>query len=218
MWGVFLMTRLPASSSSRGGWQATCPYHRKSQVTACRKACMAATTSQEASHRVLRQLKFWCLQAPTFDRQRAHILLDPRLEIILPPDEVLDAQVPTVVPQGVLTDEQLDAGGSAAPALTDASGSAGGVAAARGRSRRGPGAVANRTGGHQQAASSSTGPAAALPSGRGRGRQRQAEVPQKAKRRKLLSSESSGSKLVSSESSGSSSSSSSSSDSSSTSD
>ena len=115
MWGVFLMTRLPASSSSRGGWQATCPYHRKSQVTACRKACMAIDTSQEASHRVLRQLKFWCLQAPIFDRQRAHMLLDPRLETALPPDEVLDAQVPTVAPQGVLMDEQLDAQGPAPP-------------------------------------------------------------------------------------------------------
>ena len=169
MWGVFLMTRLPASSSSRGGWQATCPYHRKSQVTACRKACMAIDTSQEASHRVLRQLKFWCLQAPTFDRQRAHMLLDPRLETALPPDEVLDAQVPTVAPQGVLMDEQLDAQGSAPPSLTDASGCAGVLAGARGRARRAPATAPTR----QQAASSSAGPAAALPSGRGRGRPRQ---------------------------------------------
>ena len=185
MWGVFLMTRLPASSSSRGGWQATCPYHRKSQVTACRKACMAIDTSQEASHRVLRQLKFWCLQAPTFDRQRAHMLLDPRLETALPPDEVLDAQVPTVAPQGVLLDEQLDAQGSAPP-LTDASGCAGVLAGARGRARRAPATAPTR----QQAASSSAGPAAALPSGRGRGRPRQTEVPRKAKRRKVASSES----------------------------
>ena len=43
-WGVFLMTRVAASGavSSRdaeplGGWQASCPFHKKNKVTRCKK-------------------------------------------------------------------------------------------------------------------------------------------------------------------------------------
>ena len=117
MWGVFRLTwSSPEKRGPHGSWQATCPYHRASHVTGCKKSIALSSATPEEKTRCCNLLKLWCLQAPQHERRSSHGTSQPRqLELL---DEcVLDARLASLppVPASVRTDEELDAAAIAAP-------------------------------------------------------------------------------------------------------
>lgn len=135
-----------------GGYQADCKFHKKSKVTGCRRFITLPDNTVQSRRAVLRRLMWWCVLAPTFDRQRAHIcypLVDDEIPDLafIAPQKITEAQDPSTVK----TDVELDEREGTAPAAN-----------VRARAPRG----AKQVG--EQAASSSSAPAASA--GRGRGR------------------------------------------------
>ena len=98
-----------------GSWQATCPYHKVSHVTGCKKAVGLLDGTDEEKQRCCKLLKLWCLQAPQHDRRRSHAAVQPR-DMELLDDAVLEARVSNIMPppETVETDEALDARAKAA--------------------------------------------------------------------------------------------------------
>ena len=94
-YGVFRITaKQPGTvgGGRYGGFQATCVFHKKSDVTGCKRyiGCDSAEASNKAA--TLRRLLWWCTQARDFDRQRLHVSSPLPLESC-PPMSVLEAQV-----------------------------------------------------------------------------------------------------------------------------
>ena len=117
MWGVFRFTwSSPEKRGPHGSWQATCPYHRASHVTGCKKSIALSSATPEDKTRCCNLLKLWCLQAPQHERRSSHDTSQPRqLELL---DEcVLDARLASLppVPASVRTDAEFDAAAIAAP-------------------------------------------------------------------------------------------------------
>ena len=76
--GPFLLTpKQPTAAGGTarryGGFQATCPFHKKSSVTACKKyvACRGPLLSDKA--RAIQLLLFWCSEAQHYTRQWQHL-------------------------------------------------------------------------------------------------------------------------------------------------
>lgn len=161
-WGCFLITR------KADGYQATCPWHKRSRTTACKKTVsVGGKTSCEAA---LARLKFWCTQAKAWTRQHEHVYLQ---DVSAPPaDEMLeqmlhdDADLLNGPAHAVLPDNELDApmlaGGAAAAAAAGPELLArGGPGRGRGRARRGRGRGRARCAGAGAAAAAAAGAAAA---------------------------------------------------------
>ena len=84
-WGAFQFTY-----KEDGSWQATCPWHKRSKITVCKKTRHAGTTN--ISHfESIRYLKSWCVTARLYDRQRTHLAAPLDMDSV-PPHEVLDAK------------------------------------------------------------------------------------------------------------------------------
>ena len=115
-WGAFRFTlkRMKGRSGTALAWQCSCPFHRKSAVTECRKAMtVGAGPWQVESDRVLWALKAWANRALEYDRQRHHIMDTPVPGCHAAP-EIIEAQCirerPAVQPR---TDDELDVEGGA---------------------------------------------------------------------------------------------------------
>ena len=114
-WGPFTFTlKRPRRSPNALYWQCSCPFHRRSINSGCKKTMsMNAESGLSAaaeSDRVLDCLKHWANQAVFCNRQRTHLGINvlPGEE---PPKEVVNAQMitkPRPKQQDVLTDRQLD--------------------------------------------------------------------------------------------------------------
>ena len=66
-WGTFTFTSKKATRASpHGGWQVLCPYHAKTEQTACTKYCALRDRSDEAEERALATLKRWAFTARTY--------------------------------------------------------------------------------------------------------------------------------------------------------
>ena len=114
-WGPFLLTYLPEKGARPAGWQASCPFHKKTTSTACKKAYRL---SPAQPHQTLDDLKtrliYWCSKALSFDRQRWHVLENTRHEV-LPNNNLFDnadrqAQLTAALRElgAIKTDEELD--------------------------------------------------------------------------------------------------------------
>ncbi len=104
-----------------GGYQASCPFHRKNDTTGCKRYLKLPSNDPAARQLVLRQLMWWCSQAKNFSRQRFHLIQG------LPTDQVpswahLRALREDVRPEKgeVHTDEYLDAEDAASVAASAA--------------------------------------------------------------------------------------------------
>ena len=106
-WGAFLMTYKPASDS----WQASCRWHKLNERSGCKKTVKAGPLKED-HYSAIRILKYWCMRAQAHNRQRLHLWIwDPLTMDMadIPPDAVLDANVPTTEPPPIIfTDAQLD--------------------------------------------------------------------------------------------------------------
>ena len=91
-------------------WQASCPWHRRTESTGCKSHwSLPFDASPEDHANSVRKLMWWLLAAGAYTRQRHHRLLRPSLDGV-PADAVLEARTPhekpAVPPQ---TDVALDA-------------------------------------------------------------------------------------------------------------
>ena len=129
-WGVFRITpKQPGSKGggTYGGFEGTCCFHRKNDVTGCKKYVAIKGPDEADKDKAFRQVLFWCSQAKEVSRQSEHLKvpLDP-----VPLMPVLLAREITQLPEGdVKSDAQLDAEAAAA---------AMGRGKGKGRAARGP--------------------------------------------------------------------------------
>ena len=110
-WGCFTITqREPGKAAGRwGGFQARCRFHKKNDVTDCKKLSLSSGPTQEDQDNALHRLVAWCMRAPHHQRQRTH-LLDFKPVDQCPPVEYLMLNPVTEAPEAstVLSDMQLD--------------------------------------------------------------------------------------------------------------
>lgn len=58
---------------SYGGYQATCLFHKKNHKTGCKRWFRVDGPSRKDKEDAVKLLLHWCIIAPDFDRQRAHL-------------------------------------------------------------------------------------------------------------------------------------------------
>ena len=115
-WGhfrLFTWKKIQPGARAHGAIELTCPYHRKTQKTLCKKSCNLRGRSWGDIMNVMWALRNWANTAKQYDRQAFHLL--PRvLDFKLTPAPALvqaqclqsEADAP---PAHVPTDEELDA-------------------------------------------------------------------------------------------------------------
>jgi hypothetical protein len=109
-WHVFRITpkQAGAGRSRYGGWEATCPFHRRNKVSMCKKFISIASSSADAQDRAKRALAFWCVEALRYDRQWKHVAFTPSEEDA-PEWPILDAEAACMAVADVTkTDAELD--------------------------------------------------------------------------------------------------------------
>ena len=75
-WGVFRITpKQPKSKGggTYGGYEGTCPFHKKNELTSCKKFCGIRGPEESDRDLAFRQVLYWCCQARDFSRQRDHL-------------------------------------------------------------------------------------------------------------------------------------------------
>ena len=102
--------RAPGRDCVHGAWQAKCPYHRRSAITACTKSLNLAEDTDEQRELTLRMVKNWLLQARSFDRAWKHQQWNPR-SYECPSEHILDikAEQMPALSEATQTDDELDA-------------------------------------------------------------------------------------------------------------
>ena len=114
-WGVCRLTpKQPGSKGGGryGGFEGTCPFHKRNNVTGCKKYVSIKGPGDEPRDKAFRQVLYWCCQAHDVSRQREHLRvpLEP-----VPDMAVLQARKITSGPAGpVKSDIELDAEEAAA--------------------------------------------------------------------------------------------------------
>ena len=121
-WGPFAFTPKTDAQGRWASWEASCPYHRKSAATTCKKNLVITALGSDAT---IRALKEWCCHAPSASRQREHLAIAP-LVASAPADAILDAKLQTMpekpLPREVKTDVELDRALSRPDALAQSAG------------------------------------------------------------------------------------------------
>ncbi len=84
-WGAFLITH--KTSGRYGGFQAQCPFHRKSDVTGCKKYLACRVAGEEGQASALLCLQLWCIRALEYNFQWQHMAFHPT-PADLPPNAV----------------------------------------------------------------------------------------------------------------------------------
>jgi hypothetical protein len=82
VWHVFRLTpKNPKQSKTLkyGGWQASCPYHRKNQTTGCKKYISIRGPSPSDSDAAMRAMALWCTMASNFEKQWQHLAFTPAI-------------------------------------------------------------------------------------------------------------------------------------------
>ncbi|CAE7524520.1 unnamed protein product [Symbiodinium sp. CCMP2456] len=103
-----LIPKQPGSAGTGpfGGFQGSCPYHKKSSKTGCKKFVSIKGPRPEDKDLAMREILFWCTQARSCRLQREHLCVPLKPT---PAMEVLLARVIEDPPSApVLTDEDLD--------------------------------------------------------------------------------------------------------------
>jgi hypothetical protein len=107
MWGVFLFTY----SRKKNGtccWQVTCPFHKYSAKTLCKKTRNVGTHTADEHKKQIYWLKFWAAQCTDYNRQQLHIhACEPAYDDV-PQDDVINAFRIDEWPTEVVDDLTLD--------------------------------------------------------------------------------------------------------------
>ena len=109
-WGVFRITpKQPGKGRPHGGYEASCPFHKKSASTGCKKYLQLRDGSAAEKAKALLALKGWCNTARDYDRQWKHLAHFTSIDAA-PSQDVVDAGIiregPTEKPPA---DDELDA-------------------------------------------------------------------------------------------------------------
>ena len=99
-----------------GGLQATCVFHKRSNVSGCKRYLAMESAEPEEFDRTMMRLMHWCTLAPNYDRQRDHLAV-PLPPETCPPWAVLQAKKDLIVvpdPATVRSDVELDKAAAAA--------------------------------------------------------------------------------------------------------
>ena len=76
-WGPFTFSLKQAKAtrggSRFGGYEISCPFHRKSEKTSCKKFVSLRGSSAECKQRALMLARHWAIQAPHFQTQHSHV-------------------------------------------------------------------------------------------------------------------------------------------------
>ena len=96
------------SAPPHGGVEASCRFHRKSQVTGCKRFVRFLDATEESRKSTILLLQHWCNQASRFNRQRDHIRMPLVLEDLPPPALVAQQKISANPPSKVKTDAELD--------------------------------------------------------------------------------------------------------------
>ena len=112
MWGPFGLTwSAPNKRPPHGSWQATCPFHKLSKATGCKKAIGLKNKTDEEKQECCSLLKMWCLAVVNHDRRTSHCRVQPR-QIEMLDDSVLEARLALLPalpgPDALLDHETLD--------------------------------------------------------------------------------------------------------------
>jgi hypothetical protein len=120
MWKTFVITyKPPTSMSSTEYWpsssfQASCPYHRKSRVTGCKKTLTIPVPGDQDEAAcvddTLRRLKFWCSHYSVVTTQLEHKSCNIDAWGV-PPDVFLDREEMPTPSDDVVPDDELSEGG-----------------------------------------------------------------------------------------------------------
>ena len=106
--GCFRLT--PKKGGLYGGFQAACRFHKKNSKTGCKVFFRISGPTQCDRTQCVREMLWWCLRAPDFDRQRTHISFQPKDELDdIPSNETLLALRIDDAPILVSDDDTLDA-------------------------------------------------------------------------------------------------------------
>jgi hypothetical protein len=110
VWGHFsISTKQPGRDRPFGGYQAECRYHRKNQVTGCKKYISVSGPGALDRELTLNMIRLWCNDALRHNRQRDHVLFQP-YPMTVPPTLLLEAQqVQMPPPDRAPSDADLDA-------------------------------------------------------------------------------------------------------------
>ena len=109
-WGPFAISKTSAiRDPPYGGLQATCPFHKLSSATGCKKFVKLKDNTAQTEQQVRWALRDWCNRATQFQRQKHH-MGSPGLSLsTVPAPAVIEAQRILVGPTHlVLTDADLD--------------------------------------------------------------------------------------------------------------
>jgi len=88
--GPFRFTSKQASDRCAwGGWEARCPFHRRSEKTGCKKFISVKGPKVDDKNNSLKALMMWCMAARSYDRQWKHVAFNPGATADLPPIDVL---------------------------------------------------------------------------------------------------------------------------------
>ena len=152
-WGVFSLSRKAASPgrSQYGGFFATCPFHRRSFITACKKWSPILGPTEADKEAALCRLLWWCARAPEYGLQATHvhgvdIRTEPcppwsviRLRCITerPPPAMTDAEACQLVPEDPATHETVSLEAALMNPAATSSPSAGGSSSPSGASSSG---------------------------------------------------------------------------------
>ena len=161
-----------------GGYQAMCPFHRKSAQTGCSKWFRVGGPSYADRAEAARASLHWCAQATKFERQWQHVAFSvdrasaPALQVT----RALAIFTQSRPSRRALTDLELDAGtlaateGGGAPADEDAACSSGSEASSDSDGGRGARQGSKQATGKARAKAAGKAKAKATGRGRGRGR------------------------------------------------
>ena len=107
-WGVFTITpRQPTSRCKHGSFPASCPFHKKSARTGCKKEMVIPSSAPADMHNTLMCIKHWCNMAKHYSTQWQHVLFHPRF-LDTPALSVLQAQCINEAPrEAVRADVEL---------------------------------------------------------------------------------------------------------------
>ena len=92
-YGVFTLTPKQPNTIGGGrfgGYQGTCPYHKKNSMTDCKRWFGFKSADQNEQNRTIRLCKLWCIEGVHCTRQAAHVAM-PMLVEDCPDEERLDA-------------------------------------------------------------------------------------------------------------------------------
>ena len=110
--GIFRMTpKQPSDRIPFGGYEASCPFHRKNSRTGCKKFCRMTEAGPAARRDTLLRLMHWCTLAVYHNRQRKHLWHFPELDECPLAHVILARRINEPPDDAVRTDEEIDLDG-----------------------------------------------------------------------------------------------------------